>query len=73
MVSFFTIKPPLFNIELKFYLVFSVDFKRLFAKEALHKKIKEQGKVAIQQVSAQLIDDFLKLLKLSKVKNSTAS
>eukprot|EP00105_Crassostrea_gigas_P038494 XP_019922642.1 PREDICTED: uncharacterized protein LOC105327901 [Crassostrea gigas] len=43
-----------------------VDFKRLFTKEALYKKIKEQGKVAIQQVSAQLIDDFLKLLKLSK-------
>lgn len=70
IVSFLTIQPPLFNNKMKFHLV---DFKRLFTKEALYKKIKEQGKVAIQQVSAQLIDDFLKLLKLSKVKISTAS
>lgn len=70
IVSLLTIQPPLFNNKMKFHLV---DFKHLFTKEALYKKIKEKGKVAIQQVSAQLIDDFLKLLKLSKVKISTAS
>lgn len=47
---------------------FTVDFKSLFSKEALYRKIKEQGKSVIKQVTSQLIDEFLKLLKIAKVK-----
>lgn len=47
---------------------FAVDFKSLFSKEALYRKIKEQGKSVIKQVTSQLIDEFLKLLKIAKVK-----
>lgn len=49
---------------------FSVDFKSLFSKEALYRKIKEQGKSVIKQVTSQLIDEFLKLLKIAKVKTN---
>ena len=44
-----------------------MDYKSLFSKEALYKKIKEQGKAVIKRVTSQLIDEFLKLLKIAKV------
>lgn len=51
-----------------FCCFFAVDFKSLFSKEALYRKIKEQGKSVIKQVTSQLIDEFMKLLKIAKVK-----
>ena len=45
-----------------------MDFKSLFLKEALYKKIREQGKSVIKQVTSQLTDEFVKLLKIAKVR-----
>lgn len=47
--------------------LFSVNLKRLFLKEAMYNKFKEQGKSVIQQVRSQLLENFLSLLKISEV------
>lgn len=47
-----------------------MDFSKLFDKEALIQKIKEQGKALTKLVVSELINEFLKLLNIPKVRNS---
>lgn len=48
-------------------MIFSVDYMSLFAKEALSRRIKENGKFILKQVASQLKEEFLKLFKIDKV------
>lgn len=54
-------------------MIFPVNFKSLFRKEALYKKFKEQGKSVFQQVRSQLLEQFLTLLKISEVSTYNVS
>jgi hypothetical protein len=45
-----------------------VNFTKLFDKEALMKRIKEQGKALTKLAVSELINEFLKLLHIPKVK-----
>lgn len=47
-----------------------MDFSKLFDKEALIQRIKEQGKALTKLVVSELINEFLKLLNIPKVRNS---
>lgn len=63
-------------VYLWFYIIsiflktITVDFSKLFDKEALVKRIKEQGKALTKLVVSELINEFLKLLNIPKVRNS---
>lgn len=56
--------------NLIFKNIITVDFSKLFDKEALIQKIKEQGKALTKLVVSELINEFLKLLNIPKVRNS---
>lgn len=45
-----------------------MNFTKLFDKEALMKRIKEQGKALTKLVVSELVDEFLKLLHIPKVR-----
>lgn len=59
-----------FYIISLFLKTITVDFSKLFDKEALVKRIKEQGKALTKLVVSELINEFLKLLNIHKVGNS---
>lgn len=44
-----------------------MDYRSLFTKEALSRRIKEKGKSILKVVTSQLMDEFLKLFKIDKV------
>lgn len=45
----------------------SVNFSKLFEKEALIKRMKKQGKAMTKLVVSELLNEFLKLLNIPKV------
>ena len=46
---------------------FSVDFKKLFDKQAFLKQIKEQGKALVKTAASELAKEFLSTLGLPEV------
>lgn len=59
-----------FYIISLFLKTITVDFSKLFDKEALVQRIKAQGKALTKLVVSELINEFLKLLNIHKVGNS---
>ena len=45
----------------------SVNFSKLFEKEALIKRMKKQGKAMTKLVVSELLNEFMKLLNIPKV------
>ena len=49
------------------YIDISVNFSKLFEKEALIKRMKKQGKAMTKLVVSELLNEFMKLLNIPKV------